>query len=68
MQLGNADSLKDFNDITAIHGSDSTLLAVDASSRAALWSPSQSNAPERFRIPTNKNHLRISPVGLMAAW
>ena len=68
IQLGNVDPLKDFKDITAIYGSDSTLLAVDASSLAAQWNPAQSDAPERFHIPTNKTHLRISPVGLMAAW
>ena len=68
MQLGKADPLKEFQDISEIHGSDSTLLAVDASGRAAQWNPSQSEAPERFRIPVDKTHLRLSPVGLMAAW
>ena len=68
MQLGNADPLKDFKDISEIHGSDFLLLAVDASRRAAHWNPSQSDSPERFRLPADKTHLRISPVGLMAAW
>lgn len=67
-QVGKSELLSDLKDIASIVGSDSALIAVDSTGRVTQWNPSQAEPPQRFRIPDGRTRLRVSPVGLMAAW